>query len=95
LASRSEDAIALAKLAKVSIDISLDTATIKSTDNVLFDAAELSAELRETALLKIDEALRAKRLSRVEIKSADGSRYRYDYSHRWRFWRPIRSINAQ
>jgi hypothetical protein len=93
--SRSDDAVALAKLANVSTDVSLDNANIKSTDNVLFDAAELSAELRETALSKIDEALRAKKLSRVEIKSEDGSRYRYEHSHRWRFWRSIRSINAQ
>jgi hypothetical protein len=95
LVSRNDDAVALAKLANVATDGSLDTSNTKSTDNVLVDAVELSVELRDAALSMIDEAVRTKKISSVEIKSMDGARYRYDHSHRWRFWRPIRSINAQ
>ncbi len=95
LVSRSDDAIALAKLANVEIDSSFNAATIKSTDNVLVDADEISGATRDAALSVIGEDVRTKKISRVEIKSADGARYRYERSHRWRFWRPIRPLTAQ
>lgn len=93
--SRGDEVVALAKLANLVAEGSLDTSTIKSADDVLFDASELSAELRDAALSTIDEALRAKTISRVEIKSVDGARYRYEHSHRWRFWRSVHRITAQ
>ena len=93
--SRSGATVALAKLANVAAASSIDTSTIQPTDHVLIDSIDFSPALRDAALTAIDEAVRAQKISRIDIKSTDGARYRYKRSQRWRFWRPVRALTTQ
>lgn len=62
---------------------------------VLLDLVELrDAALQDDWLAPAEAALRGGRIDQAMLNFASGERFRIRRSHRWRFWRPMRGLQA-
>jgi hypothetical protein len=93
--SADGEVAALAKMANVAT-----VETVWSTDsvseNILLDLGNAGdGERLDGHLTRIDDGLRSKNIGELIIASADGGRYVYASSHRWRFWRSIKPLQSR
>jgi hypothetical protein len=90
--SADSEVTALADIARVAA-IETDWSNTSTPENILLDLGNSGdGERLDGYLTRIDDALRRKDVGELKIASADGSRFVYSPSHRWRFWRSVRPI---
>jgi hypothetical protein len=86
---------ALAKLANIAA-IETDWSADSASENILLDLSNAGdGERLDDYLIRIDGALRKKKIRELRIASADGARFAYAPSHRWRFWHAIKPLKTR
>jgi hypothetical protein len=92
--SADGEVAALAKLAN-AVAVGADWPVDSASENILLDLGNAGdGERLEGHLTRVNDALRSKKIVELRIASADGARYAYAPSHRWRFWRSIKPLTA-
>jgi hypothetical protein len=90
--SADGEVAALARLANVAA-VETDWSVDSVSENILLDLGNAGdGERLDGHLARIDSRLRNKKIGELRIAFADGERYIYAPSHRWRFWRSIKSL---
>ena len=94
------DSLEIRGLAKLA-DIPVQTLDLQALDNMfskalpgdlLIDLTALRTDALESGLLAIEHALRAHKLSGLDLLFASGERFRFQARHRLRFWRRITEL---
>ena len=90
--SADVEVTALAKIAGVGT-IETDWSENSAEQNILLDLGNAGdGERLDGYLARIEYSVRREEISELKISSADGTRYLFSPSHRWRFWRSIKPI---
>ncbi|MEP6485454.1 MAG: phosphoglycerate mutase [Rudaea sp.] len=90
--SADPEVVALAKMANVAV-IESDWSTAAMAENSLLDLGNAGdGDRLDGYLIRIDDGLRTRKIRELKIAFADGARYAYSPSHRWRFWRSIKPL---
>ena len=97
--SNDEVAVALARLAKISV-VAPEPGIAFRFDghaDLLLDLANLRdpAVLEHDWLPPLDAALKRRSLSALSLRFAEGERFSVKRAHRWRFWRRVKSVSER
>ena len=92
--SADGEVAALAKLAN-AVAVGADWSVDSASENILLDLGNAGdGERLDGHLMRVNDALRNKKIVELRIASSDGARYLYAPSHRWRFWRSIKPLKT-